>query len=274
VWKNGYRRLEKQETLRCNWLQAVENTMDFVHTWFLHAYMMSLAKLQKTERATFSTNFLGRPFKRYGFQPMKWGLLKSWEYEGEKAGAGWGNLLVFPTLFRQSDIMSTMHWRVPLDDTSTDIYIVHFEPAKDEKPVDEPDDPPLEMAPAQLRPDGEYALDTFYSQDKMAWETQGIIAARGEEHLGTSDRGIVLYRKLLGEQIQRVRDGHDPIALVRDPRENVLVDLEGWTSERDVRAGARWRGREVAAAKSEKEVFDERHEIYEVPHGTARPPRT
>ena len=38
----------------------------------------------------------------------------------------------------------------------------------------------------------------------MAWVTQGPIFDRGAEHLGASDRGIALWRKLLDEQIKVV----------------------------------------------------------------------
>jgi len=266
VWEKGHRRLERQETLSCNWLQAVENTMDFVHTAILHAY-----SFKKMGRSHGAAGFLGRPFVRYGFQPFQWGLLKSWEYEGEKAGMGWGNPLVFPTMLRQTDVMSAMHWRVPLDDERTDIYVVHFKPSEDGRSVEEPDEPPLESPPPQSLPGGGYTLNTFYSQDKMAWETQGAIYDRGHEHVGLSDRGILLYRKLLKEQIAAVHSGGEPMATVRDPEKNTLLDLEGWASRRDTRAGARSQGVELAQVRPREAVFDQRHEVYEVPYGAARP---
>ena len=51
----------------------------------------------------------------------------------------------------------------------------------------------------------------------MAWETQGPIANRTAEHLSYSDRGVVMYRRLLKENIERVQQGLDPFGLVRDP---------------------------------------------------------
>ncbi len=266
VWDRGHRRIERQETLNCNWLQAVENTMDFVHTSILHAYAF-----KKAGRSTMSTGFLGRPFARYGFQPFQWGLLKSWEYEGDTAGSGWGNPLVFPTMFRQSDIWSAMHWRVPVDDTHTEIYVVLFKPSDDGEPVAQPEEPPLEDPPPQTYPDGEYTMNTFYSQDKMAWETQGQIYGRDEEHVGMSDRGIIMYRKMLKEQIEVVERGGEPMNIIRDLGDNKAIDLEGWCSERDTRAGARRKGIELSRVRTKKEVFDSRHEVFEVPFGTARP---
>ena len=53
----------------------------------------------------------------------------------------------------------------------------------------------------------------------MAWETQGPISDRAKEHLGESDRGIIMLRKLLREQIQAVQNGGDPIGINMDPRQ-------------------------------------------------------
>jgi hypothetical protein len=42
--------------------------------------------------------------------------------------------------------------------------------------------------------------------------------------LGASDRGIVLYRRMLFEQIDRVERGEEPtIAMVRDPKQNDVI---------------------------------------------------
>ena len=48
----------------------------------------------------------------------------------------------------------------------------------------------------------------------MAWETQGPITDRTQEHLGAADRGIVILRKLLREQIEIVRKGGEPMGVV------------------------------------------------------------
>ena len=57
----------------------------------------------------------------------------------------------------------------------------------------------------------------------MAWETQGPIADRTVEHLALSDRGVVLLRRLLREQIERVQQGHDPFGVIRDP-DHPMID--------------------------------------------------
>ena len=60
----------------------------------------------------------------------------------------------------------------------------------------------------------------------MAWESQGAIADRTREHLGAADRGIIMFRKLIREQIERVGRGEDPLGVIRDPAENVCIDLD------------------------------------------------
>ena len=44
----------------------------------------------------------------------------------------------------------------------------------------------------------------------MAWETQGPITDRTVEHLSYSDRGVVLIRRVMKEQIERVQRGEGP----------------------------------------------------------------
>jgi 5,5'-dehydrodivanillate O-demethylase len=81
-------------------------------------------------------------------------------------------------------------------------------------------------------PDGEFHLDNFASQDHMAWETQGPISDRGKEHLGESDRGIIMFRKLLRDQIQAVQNGGDPIGNNTDPNKDAVIELiqEGYSA--------------------------------------------
>lgn len=255
VWANGIRQLEIRPVLSCNWLQAEENTADVTHTYFLHAY--TLAKRGRPEAG----GGFSRPFVQYGFQPFEWGLLKSWVYEGPRGGAGWGNLLVFPNMLRLSN---AMHWRVPIDDAHTRIFRVEFRPVEDGIPVEQPEDPPVTYEPSWFNENGEYHMETFSSHDGMAWETQGPIFDRTTEHLGASDRGIAMLRKMLLEAVDAVGRGHDPQGLVREPERNRVIDLESYLAERDYAAGT-MSGAVTVKRRSREEVFDERHEVVGIP---------
>ena len=54
------------------------------------------------------------------------------------------------------------------------------------------------------------------NQDFVAWVGQGTIADRTKEHLGKSDRGVIMMRKRMFEQMDAVAAGRDPIG--DDPR--------------------------------------------------------
>ncbi len=257
VWTEGRRVLQRQEPLRCNWLQIQENTADVTHTYFLHGH--ALYQNGKRDRASLR---LYRPFERFGFQPFERGLIKAWEYAET---AQWpralevGNLLIFPNILRFG---YTMHWRVPLDDTRTHVFAARFDPSPparaDAREV-------IEDHPPQYRPDGRHSLETIWAQDRMAWETQGRIMDRAKEHLGASDRGIILFRQMLREQIERVQQGHDPLGVIRDPAEQrIELPLDQY-----VDAGA------APTATTERTMFsylDERQEWFDVPEGAARTP--
>ena len=69
-----------------------------------------------------------------------------------------------------------------------------------------------------------------------------------QEHLATSDKGVVLYHNLLLDNIAKVERGEEPMAVIRDPEVNepyIAVKLEsvGYQSVRINRevagAGAR-----------------------------------
>jgi len=46
------------------------------------------------------------------------------------------------------------------------------------------------------------------------------------EHLASSDKGVVLYRRMLVEEMERVERGEEPMAVIRDPRENEpMIDI-------------------------------------------------
>jgi 5,5'-dehydrodivanillate O-demethylase len=72
---------------------------------------------------------------------------------------------------------------------------------------------------------GEYLLDFIHAQDIMAWVTQGPIADRTREKLGASDKGIVMYRKMLKRELEKIERGEDPVGTLRDPAQNDVIAL-------------------------------------------------
>jgi hypothetical protein len=68
-------------------------------------------------------------------------------------------------------------------------------------------------------------VDNNSGQDNYAWTSQGPITPRWTEHLGESDQGIILYRRLLREQMKIVEQGGDPMNTFRDPAQNVSLHV-------------------------------------------------
>lgn len=222
VWTHGTRKIEIHPVLNCNWLQAQENTADTTHTYFLHGRMMHELGLPGGE-------YYYRPIVKYEWGYCEWGITKTLWYGGDNPEVEVRPPLIFPNILRiPQGKWECIHWRVPIDDTHTRIIWVGFLPDP-ERHMSEDEDPPFEYLPSMMTPDGEHEMTSFYSQDKMAWETQGPIYDRTQEHLGASDRGIAMFRKLLAEQIEVVQRGGDPIAVIRDPEKNRIIEFPSYT---------------------------------------------
>jgi 5,5'-dehydrodivanillate O-demethylase oxygenase subunit len=256
VWTDGRRELRRQPALTCNWLQIQENTADYVHTYFLHGHM-----LYTTGHRDAPSMRLYRPFERYCFQPFEWGQVKAWQYaetdtwpSAKEAGA----MLIMPNILR---FAYDMHWRVPIDDTHTLVFAVSYKPGEP-APADEQTSPRLIEDDPHYLPDGRYGRDHIWAQDRLAWETQGPILERRKEHLGTSDRGVILFRQMLKEQIELVQKGKDPMNVLRQPRDIIELPLDQYVKPR------------AGKAKDMRmwDYFDERQEWFDVPDGPARQP--
>jgi hypothetical protein len=66
--------------------------------------------------------------------------------------------------------------------------------------------------------------------DLEAQEGQRPIAIHALENLAHSDSGIVMLRRLLREQLQRVERGLEPINTMRDPKANQRIRTGAWNT--------------------------------------------
>jgi 5,5'-dehydrodivanillate O-demethylase oxygenase subunit len=114
---------------------------------------------------------------------------------------------------------------------NTQVFQFRFNPTKDGSVAQQPEDAPIEYVSTK-NSDGEFHMDNFASQDHMAWETQGPIADRGKEHLAEGDRGIIMFRKLLREQIHAVQNGETPVGINTDAAKDETIQLiqEGYSA--------------------------------------------
>jgi hypothetical protein len=83
---------------------------------------------------------------------------------------------------------------------------------------------PYKNPPEALHPYTKFRMDMLQAQDHMAWETQGPVADRTNERLTGSDRGIIMLREVMFREMKKVRQGEDPMGVVRDPAKNPLID--------------------------------------------------
>jgi 5,5'-dehydrodivanillate O-demethylase len=223
--KDGTRRIVVLPQLNCNWLQPMENSVDPTHVHYLHG--AGIGKPLHGDRKA--------EIKKYEFELFEYGIMKK-----RLASNGNGKLdvvnqhpLVFPNMLRQHHgLEHYLQYRVPVDDTHTLFFEIYFFQSKDGSVVSQPEDPPVDYAQSAIAPDGSYRMDRVWTQDYMAWETAGSIYDRSREHLATADRGILIYRKLLRAEIDKVKRGKDPIGVIRDAALNRLIRFDTVTDSR------------------------------------------
>jgi len=69
-------------------------------------------------------------------------------------------------------------------------------------------------------------MASINGQDNAAQVGQGALVDRSEEHLGYSDRGVILVRKLWKNVIEISLRGDDPPNLIRYAAQNRLVHVD------------------------------------------------
>ena len=251
VRKDGVRDIVVLPIHHHNWLQAQENSHDPTHVVWLHARMYERALKDRPEEMKKwapDLAYFGRPIESFDFELCReeaWtGIRKVRSYGGDRPEKEAGHPAIFPNiLIAPQQRFITTHFRVPMDDTHTAIYWVEFLPNEDGSISEQSDaDIPVTFMEHPLQADGEYRLDHFVYQDQMAWETQGAIADRSTELIGAGDRGIVMYRNLLRQQIEKVQRGEEPDGVIRDPALNEMIHLTFSTGQARM-------AQEMAAAK-------------------------
>jgi 5,5'-dehydrodivanillate O-demethylase len=212
-----------------NWLQIMENSVDQVHTEWLHGHLYEFLKQKEGVKVSISKKHL-----RIGFTEFEHGIIKRRLLEGQSEDCDdWriGHPLVFPTMLAVGHASPTwgmyaFQIRTPIDDTHTlhMWYNAYVPPADKQVPQRLYDRIPVYDVPYKDK-DGEYILDLIDAQDIMAWVTQGPIADRTKENLGSSDQGLAILRRMLHRELKKVERGEDPLGIMRDAAKNQRIDL-------------------------------------------------
>ncbi len=228
----GTIRMLGKAVLPCNWLQIMENSHDPVHTEWLHGHLQEFVEEQRD--GIKPTYAISRHHVEIAFDEFEFGIYKRRLMAGQSRDADdWrvGHPVFFPTTLAVGS--AAPHWqmyafqiRVPIDDETTLHlwYEAYKMRAGTEIPRHLLDEVPVYDVPYRDA-NGEFLLDLLDAQDIMAWVTQGAVAQRDREKLGSTDRGVIMLRKMLEREIANVEAGRDPMGVVRDPARNTQIDL-------------------------------------------------
>ena len=192
--------------LPCNWLQVKDNSMDPVHTAFLHAlssgyqFTEAFGVVPELDWVLTEAGMVYIATRRVGdlvwvrvcdFMPPN---VHQFTREIEEATAA--KAASRPVIIR---------WAVPNDDTHT----TNFELAQV--------DPAWGLTPAQVAQPGfgqsddrPYAERQRFPADFDAQSSQRPIAVHALEHLGSTDRGVIMLRRIVRDGIRAVARGEDP----------------------------------------------------------------
>jgi phthalate 4,5-dioxygenase len=231
--------------LECNWLQALEVGIDPAHASYLHRFFEDAdpsANYGRQFRGTSASSDVPmtkvlREFSRptidveradYGMR-----LVARRRIDEDRMHVRITNL-VFPHAFviPLSASITITQWHVPVDDVSCYWYAIFtsFAEAMDKEDMREqrlqlyelPDyKPRLNRRNGYGFDAGDQATRTYTGMgddinvhDQWAVESQGRIQDRTREHLGQSDKGVALYRRILLEAIEQAEAGKPPLMVL------------------------------------------------------------
>ena len=206
---DGYSSRFRIYDLPCNWLQVKENCMDPVHTAFLHTIVSgpqfteefgAIPELEWQETANGMIYIATRRVGDFVWVRINDFILPNihqfpphWEDAGEER------------IFARP--MGTV-WAVPVDNTNTmSTYWYHF---PEERNID---DVAFENLAFGQDGDRSYADRQWVPGDYDAQVSQRPIARHGLEHLGWSDRGITMLRKLITREIRKNQSQHELVGI-------------------------------------------------------------
>ena len=194
-----------------NWLNAIENIVDISHLAWLHGYTFPAYGAKKVE---------------YHWERKEYGLDNVMTVEGIEdthiSCYAFPNVNRFaaPPAEQGGELIRSMIFRVPMNDTSTMQFYIRFFPSEKRSMTTQRKEEKLGVY-RQLADDW-WGIDVG-DQDRMAVEQQGTVADRPNEHLGVSDGGIILQRKMLRESLDAIAKGEDPLCLIRDPAKQKII---------------------------------------------------
>jgi len=201
----------------CNYFNNIENSLDNAHVRFVHRRHRDAAQDQVV---------LGDPI--ISVEESEWGIKRYVKYPDGKdltfffgmPNINYINGQVVDPVIKRADVMV---FKVPVDDENH----IHFEvraiamtgergrawieERREMRAKAEQDRPELVRAilagKLRLSEVDPNRIDFVMLEDEIAQTGQGAIAARGNEHLGRSDRGVFLLRKIWERELRNLAEG-------------------------------------------------------------------
>ncbi len=264
MWDN-VKRYVNWAMLPCNWLQCMDNSLDPVHFQWLHNYWGSYVlgrDKPPEERAAWRANMgtRGRHELKVGFDRFDYGVIKRRLMVGDTEDDEWwriGHPVLFPNILRVGQRRNhAFQMRTPVDDTHT----LHVLYRVEVPPIGE-DAPPQDGVPStelNIYDDkGRVRADYVVGQDQAAWIIQGAITDRTTEALGVTDVGIIMYRKILEEQLLLVEDGGDPLNVHREDKGVIFLPQEHSFYPGYTETGGPFRDKPLLPPEVETKLADE-----------------
>jgi len=164
VWEHGKRWIVKDSLIDCNWLQAMENSVDPAHLFWLHGDTAHLAPRVKkySEQHEFIRFEFGIKKRRTTLPLASGGVPEVDEHP-----------LLFPSVLRhvapfKGGHRHNLQIRVPVDDTHTQVFRVSFLPNDTDR---SPADAEVPLRYSKLKTDArDYDMTMVSAQDSMAWK--------------------------------------------------------------------------------------------------------
>jgi 5,5'-dehydrodivanillate O-demethylase len=216
TWENGFVQIVFSE-VPCNWLQCQENSIDPVHFEWLHGNWSRVLRGGEGPRPP--------THLKIGFDEFEYGFVYRRVLEGQAdQDELWtvGRTCLWPNcLFTGAHF----EWRVPVDDGTMLSVGWFFDRVPNDMEPFKQGRIPSWVSPIRDPRTGRWITSHVMNQDFIAWVGQGTVADRTQEHLGESDRGVIMMRKKLLDEADLVARGGEPKALIRDRDKNLCVRL-------------------------------------------------
>ncbi len=211
---NGYKQVI-MSYIPCNWMQCQENSIDPVHFEWLHSNWGG--RLTGKEGPYAPTHL------KLGFDEFEHGFVyRRVREDTTEEDPLWttGRVCFWPNAL----FTGFFEYRVPIDDSNTLSVAIFNNPVPGDEPFEQ-ERIPYWYSPIRDERTGRWITSHIMNQDFVAWVGQGPVADRTQEHLGESDRGVLLMRRRMLDQAKLVADGGEPKGLIRDPEKNHSVYL-------------------------------------------------